>query len=402
MSKKFLLISQVFYPDQVSTANLFTGLCSLLVEENIEVEAWSAHPSYTNFKRQPKRILYKGVNIIYLPSTNFDKSTIAGRSVNILTFMISASLKLLFSKEKTPVWALTNPPFLGILLSHICSLKKRKFIYILLDIFPEGLVRLGKVSRLNIFIKLWQHLFVLTLKKSEVIIVIGRDTEQFVVDICKECQDRIEYIPHWQDDDLIFPVAFDKNNFVTEKGLKESFVVQYSGNIGIWNEVRTMGRAVKKNIENVFFIFVGGGIRKPELLSEFEIKDQKNVLMLPFQDNIDFNNTMAASHVHLVTLKQGLEGMAVPCKIYGILAAGRPVIALVPEHSEIANIVREENCGLVVDPDDLDGLINAIFFLKDNDGIRRQMGQNGRKAFENKYTTRIAAKAYKKILDKVT
>ena len=402
MSKKFLLISQVFYPDQVSTANLFTGLCSLLVEENIEVEAWSAHPSYTNFKRQPKRILYKGVNIIYLPSTNFNKSTIAGRSVNILTFMISASLKLLFSKEKIPVWALTNPPFLGILLSHICSLKKRKFIYVLLDIFPEGLVRLGKVSRRNIFIKLWQHLFVLTLKKSEVIIVIGRDTEQFVVDICKECQDRIEYIPHWQDEDLIFPVDFDKNNFVTEKGLKESFVVQYSGNIGIWNEVRTMGRAVKKNIENVFFIFVGGGIKKPELLSEFEIKDQKNVLMLPFQDNIDFNNIMAASHVHLVTLKQGLEGMAVPCKIYGILAAGRPVIALVPEHSEIANIVREENCGLVVDPDDLDGLINAIFFLKDNDGIRRQMGQNGRNAFENKYTTRIAAKAYKKILDKVT
>ena len=402
MSKKFLLISQVFYPDQVSTANLFTGLCSLLVEENIEVEVWSAHPSYTNFKRQPKRILYKGVNIIYLPSTNFDKSTIAGRSVNILTFMISASLKLLFSKEKIPVWALTNPPFLGILLSHICSLKKRKFIYVLLDIFPEGLVRLGKVSRRNIFIKLWQHLFVLTLKKSEVIIVIGRDTEQFVVDICHECQDRIEYIPHWQDEDLIFPVDFDKNNFVTEKGLKESFVVQYSGNIGIWNEVRTMGRAVKKNIENVFFIFVGGGIKKPELLSEFEIKDQKNVLMLPFQDNIDFNNIMAASHVHLVTLKQGLEGMAVPCKIYGILAAGRPVIALVPEHSEIANIVREENCGLVVDPDDLDGLINAITFLKDSDGIRRQMGQNGRNAFENKYTTRIAAKAYKKIHDKVT
>jgi Glycosyltransferase len=402
MPKKFLLISQIFYPDQVSTANLFTGLCSLLIEENIEVEVWSAHPSYTNFKRQPKRILYKGVNIIYLPSTNFDKSTIAGRSVNIITFIISASLKLLFSKEKTPVWALTNPPFLGILLSQICSLKKRKFIYILLDIFPEGLVRLRKVSGQNTFIKLWQRLFVLTLKKSEVIIVIGRDTEQFVVNICQECKDRIEYIPHWQDDNLIFPVDFDKNNFVIERGLKESFVVQYSGNIGIWNEVRTMGRAVKKNIENVFFIFVGGGIRKPELLSEFEIKDQKNVLMLPFQDNIDFNNIMAVSHVHLVTLQQGLEGMAVPCKIYGILAAGRPVIALVPEHSEIAYLVREENCGLVVDPDDLDGLINAISFLKDNDDIRRQMGKNGRKAFEKKYTTRIAAKAYKKILDKVT
>jgi glycosyltransferase involved in cell wall biosynthesis len=94
--------------------------------------------------------------------------------------------------------------------------------------------------------------------------------------------------------------------------------------------------------------------------------------------------------------------MAVPCKIYGILAAGRPVIALVPANSEIAYLVREENCGLVVNPDDLDGLINAISFLKDNDDIRRQMGQNGRKAFEKKYTARIAAKEYKKILDKVT
>jgi glycosyltransferase involved in cell wall biosynthesis len=402
MSKKFLLISQVFYPDQVSTANLFTGLCTMLAEENIEVEVWSAHPSYTNFIRQPRRVLYKGINIIYLPSTNINKNSLAGRSINILTFMISASLKLLFSKEKNPVWALTNPPFLGILLSHICSLKKRKFIYVLLDIFPEGLVRLGKVSGENIFIKLWQRLFILALKKSEIIIVIGRDTKQFVVNLCPECHDKIEYIPHWQNDDLIFPVDFDKNNFVSERGLKESFVVQYSGNIGIWNEVRTMGRAVKKNIENVFFIFVGGGIRKPELLSEFEIKKQKNVMMLPFQNNIDFNNIMAASHVHLVTLKQGLEGMAVPCKIYGILAAGRPVIALVPANSEIAYLVREENCGLVVNPDDLDGLINAISFLKDNEDIRSQMGQNGRDAFEKKYTARIAAKEYKKILDKVT
>jgi glycosyltransferase involved in cell wall biosynthesis len=294
MSKKFLLISQVFYPDQVSTANLFTGLCALLAEENIEVEVWSAHPSYTNFIRQPRRVLYKGINIIY-------KNSLAGKSINILTFMISASLKLLFSKEKTPVWALTNPPFLGILLSHICSLKKRKFIYVLLDIFPEGLVRLGKVSGENIFIKLWQRLFILALKKSEIIIVIGRDTKQFVVNLCPECQDRIEYIPHWQDDDLIFPVDFDKNNFVIERGLKESFVVQYSGNIGIWNEVRTMGRAVKKNIENVFFIFVGEGIRKPELLSEFEIKDQKNVMMLPFQNNIDFNNIIACAFGHSET-----------------------------------------------------------------------------------------------------
>ena len=149
MSKKFLLISQVFYPDQVSTANFFTNLCSVLAEDNIEVEVWSAHPSYTESKRQPKTLEYKGIKIRYLSSTNFSKSSLPGRIINTLTFTVSAGLKVLFSRDKTPVWTHTTFPFVGILLSFICSFKKRKFIYILLDIFPEGLIRVGRVSKKN-------------------------------------------------------------------------------------------------------------------------------------------------------------------------------------------------------------------------------------------------------------
>lgn len=401
MSKKFLLISQVFYPDQVSTANLFTGLCTLLVEDNIEVEVWSGHPSYTESVRQPRKLIHKGIKIEYLPSTNFNKRVLAGRFLNILTFATSTSLKLLFSKDKTAVWVHTTPPFLGILLSGICSLKKRKFVYILLDILPEGLIRLGKTSRSNLLIKLWQRQFVIALKKSEKIVVIGRDIKQYVIDICKDCSSKVEYIPHWQDDNLIFPVDFIKDEFILEKGITDKFIVQYSGNIGIWNEVITMGQAVKRNPENVFFIFVGEGIRKQELLREFDLENQKNVLIMPFQDSNNFNNVLNASHVHMVTLKEGLQGMAVPCKIYGILAAGRPVIALVPENSEIAYVVKEENCGIVVKPEDADGLLKAIILLKNNETLRIQMGINGRKAFEKKYTTRIAAEKYKALLEEI-
>jgi colanic acid biosynthesis glycosyl transferase WcaI len=398
MPKKFLLISQVFYPDQVSTANLFTGLCALLAEDNIEVEVWSAHPSYTESARQPQQLLYKGINIFFLPSTNFNKRTLAGRFFNILTFSVSSTLKLLFSKEKTVVWVHTTPPFLGILLSRVCSIKSRKLVYILLDVFPEGLIRLGKVSRGNLLIRFWQKQFVIALKKSEKIVVIGRDIMQYVIEICKECIMKIEYIPHWQDDNLIFPIDFEKDKFILERGLEEKFVVQYSGNIGIWNEVRSMGKAVKRNTDDVFYIIVGEGIRKQELLKEFIADNQQNVMVMPFQDSNNFNNILNASHVHLVTLKEGLEGMAVPCKIYGILASGRPVIAIVPGNSEIAFVVKEENCGIVVNPDDTDGLIKAILLLKNDEALRRQMGHNGRMAFEKKYTTRIAAEKYKALL----
>lgn len=398
MSKKFLLISQVFYPDQVSTANLFTGLCAVMVEDNIEVEVWSAHPSYTESARQPRKFIHKGIKIEYLPSTNFNKRVLAGRFLNILTFATSTTIKLLFSKDKTVVWVHTTPPILGILLSKICSFKGRKFVYILLDILPEGLIRLGSISRTNLMIRLWHKQFVKALKNSERIVVIGRDLKQYVIDICKECSSKVEYIPHWQDDNLISPVDFNKDEFILEKGIKDKFIVQYSGNIGIWNEVRSMGQAVKRNTENVFYIFVGEGIRKQELLREFKLENQMNVLIIPFQDSNNFNNVLNASHVHLVTLKEGLQGMAVPCKIYGILAAGRPVIALVPDNSEIAYVVKEENCGIVVSPEDTDGLIKAIILLKSNDALRIQMGINSRRAFENKYTTRIAAEKYKALL----
>ena len=157
---------------------------------------------------------------------------------------------------------------------------------------------------------------------------------------------------------------FEKNKFIQEMGLKDKFVVQYSGNMGLWNEIKTLGRAVKKNIENVEFVFVGGGSREKELFDEFSLEEQKNVLILPFQPNENFNNILSASHVHLVTLREGLEGMAVPCKIYGIMAAGRPVIAMVPEYSEIAFLVREEQCGIVINPTDLDGFIKAISFVE--------------------------------------
>jgi colanic acid biosynthesis glycosyl transferase WcaI len=400
MSKKLLLISQVFYPDQVSTANLFTNLCTVLAgSEEIDVEVWAGQPSYTELKKQPKNVNFKGVRIKYLPCSNFPKKNFIGRILNTITFTASAGFKILFSGKKTPVWTHTTPPFLGILIAFICSLKKQKFVYILLDIFPEGVIRLGKVSGLNPFIRIWHYLFMKALKRSEKIIVIGRDMKIWVERECPACRHKTEYIPHWQDESLLFPVDYSTNDFVIEKKLVEKFVVQYSGNFGLWNEVKTMARAAVMSPPDVVFIFVGGGMRKQELLEELSGKDQQNIIILPFQANEKFNTILTGSHIQLITLKEGLEGMAVPCKIYGILAAGIPVIAMVPPESEIAMIVNEEKCGFVIGPTDLDGLIRSITVLKSDKTLQKQMGQNSRNAFEKKYTTKIIAGKYKSVLD---
>ena len=140
-------------------------------------------------------------------------------------------------------------------------------------------------------------------------------------------------------------------------------------------------------------------MRKNELLDSINEPDSENVLFFPFLSNSDYSNSVTACHVALVSLQDGLEGMAVPSKIIGIMAAGIPVIAIVPEESEIAYIVKEENSGIVVRPGDINALINAIMELKANSSLSMQMGINGRVAFAKKYTTSIISKQYASLID---
>ncbi len=391
---KFFLISQVFYPDEVSTASLFTNLCSYLSKRGVQVEVWAAQPSYTLSIKQPGKIIYEGIHIKYLPSTHFHKSNTPGRVLNILTFMISSVLKLLFAKDKSPVFTHTTPPSLGLIISIICILKKRKFVYIMLDIFPEGLIRLGKIKDRNIFVTLWKKSFINSLRRSHKIIVLGRDMLNYIQKISPESIDKIEYIPHWQDDSLIYPTAFEHNQFFKKLNLNGYFVVQYSGNMGLWNDMESIGRAISLKQEGVFYVMIGDGIRKKELQNIILSNNISNITFLPFQPTRNLSEVLTSCHVALVSLRKGMEGMAVPSKIYGILAAGIPVIALVPEESEISYIIKEEKCGIVVNPDDHEGMNNAIKKLKSDILLRQKLGKNGRLAFESKYTTKVITEKY--------
>jgi glycosyltransferase involved in cell wall biosynthesis len=394
--KKALLISMVFHPDEVAVANLFTNLSVELASSGIDIDVWCAQPSYTNKKRQPRKIEYAGINIKYLRATTFHKDNLLGRVSNILTFSFNVLIRLLFSKDKTRVISHTTPPFIAIPISFVCRIKNRKFIYVLMDIFPDGLVRLGQFSSRNFFIKIWRFMHHAALKRSEYIIVIGRDMKEWVDGFYPEGSEKTIYIPLWQDADLIKPVEFTTNPFVEKYGLKDTFVVQYSGNMGLWNDMRTLGLAINKKPEGVKFLIIGGGMRKKELLDS--LADQSNTIFLSFQENPDFAYSVTACHAGIVSLRENLEGMAVPSKIIGIMAAGIPVIAMVPLKSEIAYIIDEEKCGLIVTPGDSDELIVAINKLKSDEEMRKRMGRNGRDAFLRKYTTKIIAEKYLSIL----
>jgi glycosyltransferase involved in cell wall biosynthesis len=371
-----------------------------LAHSGKDIHVWCAQPSYSGSKRkQKKKVIYDLVNIIYLASTRFNKNDLIGRVVNYLTFSFSLFYKLFFSKDIFPICFVTNPPFLGIIVYIICKIKKRKNIYIIHDIEPEGLVRLNILKENSFLVRIWNLLNKKILRSVEKIVCIGRDMSRFIATNYPENLEKINYIPNWQNKDLIRPILFKNNPFVKQHNLSDKFVIQYAGNMGLWHDMKIFAE-LAKYYENtdIYFCFVGDGMRKKEMFDVWGNQTPSNVLLLPLQNINNLSNMLSGCHIALISLRKELSGIAVPCKLYGILAAGIPVIAQVPCDSEVAIVIKEEKCGVVVEPQNLPKLIEAIAYLKDNKSVCQQMAYNARKAFEEKYTLNIIAGKYIKLI----
>ena len=103
------------------------------------------------------------------------------------------------------------------------------------------------------------------------------------------------------------------------------------------------------------------------------------IKFLPFRPPEQVPYVLAAGDLHLVTIKRGLEGVVVPSKLYSILAAGRPFLALAPEGSDAARVVRRVGCGVVVDPDDPAALAAAVRKLTHD---RERLARMGERALQ--------------------
>ena len=105
---------------------------------------------------------------------------------------------------------------------------------------------------------------------------------------------------------------------------------------------------------------IGEGARKKWLQERARAMGLTNVIFLPYQPLENLGESLSAADLHLIPLAPGAAGCLVPSKIYGILAAGRPFIAMMEDDAEVAQIARDDAVGFVVRPGDVDALIGAI------------------------------------------
>jgi glycosyltransferase involved in cell wall biosynthesis len=399
VTKRLVFLCQTFHPDTTSSSQLFSDLFRRMAEKGWKITVLCGYPTSKTGERPPKLEVWQKIRIRRCGLKIIAKKSLIHRALAYVSFLAGAFWQLLKAPTENTHWfGVTTPPFALHLLALVSMLRKHPFTFMLLDLHPEGMLTLGSFSVRNPVIWIWKKLNRWAYHSAESLAVLGRDMIPMMEKEYGIPASKMVYIPHWSPADVSKPLRFSESKFTEKWRLREKFVVQYSGNMGLWHDMETFVHAAKllENSSQIQFVFIGSGIRKKSALFLAKNLMVKNIQWHDFVSLENLHESLAACHISLISQQAGLEGIAVPCKLYGILASGRAVIAQVPEKAEVALTVLEHQCGFISKPGNTEDFAQQVRQLANDPELVEKMGQRSFLAYRKYYTVQQAQESFQR------
>ena len=352
----------------------------------------------------PKREIHNGVKVERCYSTMFDKNNIVLRIINLLTISVSIFLKSFQGIRKQDiVLVVTTPPLLPFLVSLACRLRRAKCILRIEDIYPETLIATGLFRQRNILMRFFSYMNKILYLSFEQIVVLGRDMDQLVKNKLGGTNKHVTIIPNWADVDLIKPTSKEDNFLLRELGLTDKFIIQCAGNMGRAQGIENVFKAVEiiKNENDIHFLFIGSGAMRSWMDRLIRDRELHNVTILNQRPRSDQKNFLNACDIAIISLLPGMTGAGVPSRLYNIMSAGKPIIAVTGSGSEIEHVVREENIGWFVSADQPEKLAEVIMDARSNPERLLEMSKRARCVAVTKYSQQRVIKEYLELIDSI-
>jgi len=354
---RVLLLNEYFPPDTSATAKMAAAVVDALAERH-EVIVLCGRPSYDPSQRHPFYFLRRErlgkIVVERVSSTTFPRYRMLPRLLNYLSYVLLAIPHALMIPADV-VLAMTDPPFEGIVGAFVAWLKRRPFVYNIRDLYPEMAIA-GEIVRPARWVRFWEKLHRWALARAASVIVLGEDTRERIIAKGIDA-DKVVVVR----DGARMPETIPNRDHPVAREIRceYPFVVLHAGNLGFYGAWETVVKAAQMlNGDGIGFVFIGDGAMRSQV--EASAKGCKAIRFLPFRPPHQVPHVLAAGDLHLLTIRRGLEGVVVPSKLYPILAAGRPVLALVPEGSDAARVIQRSGCGVVVNPDNPGAVVALV------------------------------------------
>lgn len=400
---RVLLLNQVFYPDVAATAQHADDLARHLVRHGHEVHAIASRAEYgKKGGTLPKRETVDGVEIHRVGKSLFGKSSILARVADFGLFYVLAFLKAFTIKRPDVVVCFTTPPFIALVGRFMRLFRRTKYVYWVMYLYPDLPVACGVMKPTSLVTRFFEAINRSCLKKADRVVVLGRCMLQRVRDKGVD-HGQVQHIGVWSDASELEPVAREDNPYAERWGLGDRFVVMYSGNFGLGHDVDTFLKAAERlrTRDDIRFLFVGGGKKKDTVDAFVQDKALENCVVAPYQPRENLGASLSCADVHLATLLEGVEGIMVPCKLFGIMGAGRPTIFIGHPTSELSRVLDEYECGHTIRQGDVDGLVALIEHMAASRDEVEDAGARARETLSLAYSREAACERWREALEAV-
>lgn len=404
---RILFYSLVFSPDNVSTAILVSELVRALkdtYQHKITVLTTTPHYGRDEVAEAAQPMTrhlfglyhtsdYHGVPVIHINMPR--KTRQGGRMRDYVMFHFWSLLLGLFLIGRQDVVITPSPPLtIGVIGWLLTLLKGGFLIYWAQELYPAYSVQAGLLrenSRLH-KIFLWMEKFVY--RRARYVTVITSYFRQEVIRVGTP-PDKVIIIPNFSLIEFDSTIGRD-NALARELGYVDKFVITYAGNIGTAHSMDSLMEAIISLADDphIRFLIVGDGVCRTDIETKIRQHSLQNVTLLPYRSITEMAEVYATTDVGLVPLKKDVARTGLPSKVYTVMASGLPVLAAVDLDSDIARLVEDSDCGLVIPPDDPEVLATAIRQMYTARDQMRHYSENALEAIKLQHSREAAAQKY--------
>jgi len=368
---RVLLVNQFFWPDTAATGQLLTDVARNIDPDIHAVTVLCGNSEYgtLNAGSPPP------VKIVQCGSVAFSRGKIT-RIVSYGSFLAGAAMRGIRGPKPDLVVTLTTPPLICLLGTLVKRMRGSRHFIWEMDLYPDIAVDLNVLRPRSLLTRLIGIVADFSRKRADGIIALGDDMKARLV-ARGIPEQKILVAENWADGSEILPAPFRDG----------PLVVHYSGTFGLAHEEQTITEAMRQLRDDgrFRFVFAGGGARRERLEEFCRAEGIAGVEFRPYARRSDLSQSLAEGHVGLVTQIPETVGAVVPSKVYGIMAAGRPVLYIGPRQATPARIIQQYGCGWRVEPGDVAGLVQLLRHLEQNRHLLRDAGLRARNAFEKQY-----------------
>ncbi len=375
--------SQVFVPDAASVGQHVADVVAQLAQRGQRVLVLTSDRGYDDARvRYPRRGQVGGAEVLRLPFCSFGKKSFGLRGLGALSFMVQCLALTLLLPRVRGIFFSTSPPLVGVAATLAARLRRIPAMYWAMDINPDQLVALGHTPASARVVRWLEAAHRFVLRRAALVVTLDRF---MAARLASKVARRLPLLvlPPWPHEDQLEPVPHEANPFRARHGLQDKVVVMYSGNHSASNPLDTLLEAAVHFREHprLRFLFVGAGNGKAAVEACVREHGLNNVVSLPYQPLSELRYSLSAADVHVVSLGDPMVGIIHPCKIYGAMAVGRPILYVGPEPSHVSELLAAQGVGWRIGHGDVAGATRVVQEILDTSpDALRAMGVRAQQA----------------------